>query len=473
VEPSRYSNYYDNVTTLHPLAMALLGVAIILVFVLPRRQALLPIILLTCLVPAAQRIVVFGADFHFLRIITLIAWARLLIQGEQRKLVLNTLDKTVIGWVLAVAVATILRSGSMGAVVNQAGRVFDCLGIFFLGRQTIRSWKDLDSLVVSFIIASIPIAAFSIYEVRTETNPFYIFGQAHYEAITRDGRVRARGAFSHQILAGCYWVAVLPLIAARFWRSGGKIFTAVGVATCLVIIVNSASSTPLLGTGIVVIGACFYPLRKNMRLIRWLIVALLIIIQSMMGKPIWHLIHRAGALGLGSSTAYHRYQIIEAFVNNFKKWALIGVKETASWGRQLEDLTNHFVVQGVNGGLVGFVLFVAVISLAYKFAGQSMHDAGRHRAREICAWALGVAVLGHTGMMLATSYFGQILFPFYITLAAISSVASVRERTPARRRRRRKKKSTMPPGRVSDLLGDAQHPVQSRPARASRSQDSY
>jgi hypothetical protein len=427
VEESRYSNYYDNVTTLHPLALGMLGLAILLVFILPRRRMLLAVIALTCFIPAAQRIVVLGADFHFLRVITLFAWARLLIRGERPRLILNSLDKTVIVWILAAAVVTLLRVGSMGAFVNQSGRVFDCLGIYFLGRVTIRNWKDLDSLVVSFILVSIPVAAFSIYEVWTETNPFHIFGQANYEAVTRDGRVRVRGAFSHQILTGCYWVAILPLIVARFWQRNGKLLTTTGFAACAIIIISCASSTPLLAAGVALIGGCFYPMRRNMRQVRWGIVIGLIVIQAMMAKPIWHLLYRAGAIGLGSSTGYHRYQVVEAFVNNFSKWALLGVSGTASWGRQLEDLTNHFIVQGVSGGLLSFVLFITVFGIAYRYAGMGVRTAKGRRAT-IYAWGLGVAILAHTAMMNSTAYFGQILFPFYVTFGAISSLAPVRVR---------------------------------------------
>ena len=43
-------------------------VACIALFVVPRRQIFLPMILLTVMVPAAQRVVIAGLDFHFLRI---------------------------------------------------------------------------------------------------------------------------------------------------------------------------------------------------------------------------------------------------------------------------------------------------------------------------------------------------------------------------------------------------------------------
>ena len=180
----------------------------------------------------------------------------------------------------------------------------------------------------------------------------------------------------------------------------------------------------------------------------------------MMAKPIWHLLFRAGSVGLGSSTGYHRYKVIEAFVNNFKQWAVMGVNNTASWGRQLEDVTNHFVVQGVTGGLLGFVLFIAVFSFAFQLAGRGVKAAHGRRDRVIYAWGLGVALLGHVAMMTSTAYFGQILFPFYVTLAAVSSLATVKIRKRSSSGSTREAAPTTSGGTTAaEVLGSPVHPI--------------
>lgn len=423
MDDSRFSNYYDNVTTLHPLAGAMLLAASVALFVVPRRHVFLPMILLTTMVPAAQRLVVAGLDFHFLRLMILLGWVRVLARGEIRPLRMTPLDWAMVAWTVARLVAMVLRKGSVGALVNQMGRGFDALGIYFLARMYIRSWKDVDALVTSFIWASLPVMALSTYEVVTHRNPFHIFGQALEQAIVRDGRVRARGAFSHQILAGCYWVGVLPLIVGRLYQRHGRALSAAGVLACGILIVNCASSTPVLGGGIAVVGGGFWILRKHMRWVRWGIVAGLVVVQLAMSKPIWHLLHRVSALGLGASTGYHRYRLIDAFVNNFRKWALVGVNGTGSWGRQLEDVTNHFIVQGVKGGLVTFLLFVAVYALAFRQAGWIIRASERSRPMSVYAWSIGVCLLAHTAMMNATSYFGQILLPWYLTFGVVGSLS--------------------------------------------------
>lgn len=422
---SRFTNYYDNVTTLHPLAGAMLLVAAIATFVLPRRHVFFPVILLTVLVPAAQRLVILGLDFHFLRLMTLAGWIRVLARGEYRPLRMTPLDWAMVAWTIARLVAVVLRRGSPGALVNQLGQGFDALGIYLLARVYVRSWRDVDGLVSCFIWASLPVLFFSIYEVLTHRNPFYIFDPSLEHALVRDGRVRARGAFSHQILAGCYWVGVLPLMAGRFFQKRRRLTSSIGIAASIVLIFNCASSTPLLGSGLALVGAAFWPLRRRMSAVRWSLLGVLVLVQLSMSKPIWHLIHRAGALGLGASTGYHRYRLIQAFVDNFKKWALVGVNGTGSWGRQLEDVTNHFIVQGVKGGLVTFVLFIAVYVLAFRQVGWILRASARSRSLSIWGWALGVSLLAHSAMMFATSYFGQILLPWYLTFGVVGSLSSV------------------------------------------------
>src|SRR5688500_2417406 len=62
------SDYYGE-TTVHPLALAALLVALVLTFTLPRKWALLPGLCLVCFVPSSQRVVLLTLDFTFVRLI--------------------------------------------------------------------------------------------------------------------------------------------------------------------------------------------------------------------------------------------------------------------------------------------------------------------------------------------------------------------------------------------------------------------
>jgi hypothetical protein len=65
-------------TLVHPLGLTALVVLALLQLALPRRQALLPMILMACLMSPRQRIVIATLDFTFLRILVISGWTRLL-----------------------------------------------------------------------------------------------------------------------------------------------------------------------------------------------------------------------------------------------------------------------------------------------------------------------------------------------------------------------------------------------------------
>ena len=68
-------------------------------------------------------------------------------------------------------------------------------------------------------------------------------------------------------------------------------------------------------------------------------VFLAVVIHFIREKPVWHLILRLSVITGG--TGYHRYQLIDAFINNFSEWALAGTDGTAHWGWGLQDTTNQ------------------------------------------------------------------------------------------------------------------------------------
>ncbi|HLU48492.1 MAG TPA: hypothetical protein VK116_10420, partial [Planctomycetota bacterium] len=63
---------YHDTTLLHPLAFVMLMLASGLMLILPRRHAVLPVMVLACLVATAQRISIFGLDFNLIRCIVLV-----------------------------------------------------------------------------------------------------------------------------------------------------------------------------------------------------------------------------------------------------------------------------------------------------------------------------------------------------------------------------------------------------------------
>ena len=69
---------------------------------------------------------------------------------------------------------------------------------------------------------------------------------------------------------------------------------------------------------------------------------------------------------VGGSTGYHRYILVDEFIRRFGEWMLVGTKTTVTWGLGLFDLTNQYVVVGVDGGILSLTLFLVVIFMLFR-----------------------------------------------------------------------------------------------------------
>ena len=73
---------YVGQTLLHPLGLVAALVLGVLMLILPRRTAVLPMIAMACFLAPVQRLVILGLDLNLLRILMLFGWVRLLVRGE-------------------------------------------------------------------------------------------------------------------------------------------------------------------------------------------------------------------------------------------------------------------------------------------------------------------------------------------------------------------------------------------------------
>jgi hypothetical protein len=425
--------YYGQ-TTLHPfgfVAVLVLGSAMLL---LPRRFAVLPMLVMACFIAPAQRLVVLTLDFNLLRIMVLFGFVRLLSRREFQGLVLRSMDCVVILWAMTNTAAYTILFATPEAFVNRLGFSFDAVGMYFLFRCLVRSWEDVDRMILGFILISIPVALFFLVEWSTGRNIFAIFGGVPAITDIREGRLRCQGAFKHPILAGCFWASLLPLMGAWWWRgAGSRWLAAVGVGSCAVIILACSSSTPVMAVIFAAIGWSLYRFRGWMRTLRWSLLGLLVLLHLLMNAPVWHLISRVNVVG--GSTGWHRYNLIDKAITNVHEWWLVGIQSTAHWGYGLQDVTNQFVLEGVRGGLVTLVLFVLLIAVAIKRVGRVREaaEAAPTIYPRMLAWGLGVCLFVHITSFMAVSYFGQIIVVWYLTLGTIGGLPT-HQTLPATRR---------------------------------------
>jgi hypothetical protein len=416
------SDYYGE-TTVHPLALAALLVAALATLVLPRRWALLPLIVLCCFVPAAQRIVLVSLDFTFIRLMVVVGFFRVVLWQEFRGFQLKTLDKLVLAWTaLELALALVNKPAQ---AVFFAGEMFTRLGLYFMFRMLVRSYADIHRLVVGLIAISVPLAIAFTWEHMTARNVFSVFGGVPAITDLRQGRLRCQGAFAHPILAGCFWASVMPLMAAQWFRRGiWRLVSVAGLIASGVIVVMCASSTPIFGVLVGMIGLAMLPLRRQMHWFRWGSIAMLCGLHLVMNAPVWHLLARVSVVG--GSTGWHRYSLIDKFISHWREWLVHGsARGTAHWGQGLFDVTNYYIIQGLRGGLPLLIVFLVLLRLAFRNTGDTWRAAGTDRVKLWTAWALGVCLAVHCANLVAVTYFGQINVVWYAQLAMIGSLVPV------------------------------------------------
>lgn len=411
-----------NVNLIGLIALFVLGLCVLC---FSRRMACIPILVMACFISLGQRFYIVGLNFDFLRIMILFGFLRLFMRNEIQGFHWISLDIVIVVWAACSAAAGILREGSIG-IVNQMGVKFNVLGSYFLFRCLIRDWHDIDIIIRALVVISVILAGAFLIEKSTGRNIFAIFGGVLEYTVIREGRLRCEGAFSHPILAGCFWAGLLPLFAALWWKSSwGRMGAAIGVISSLTIIVCSASSTPVMGVVFGMIGGLVFFMRRFMRSIRWGILLFLIGLHFLMKAPVWYLIARMNIVS--GSTGWHRSNLIDKAIQHIDQWWLMGCSgyTVASWGVFEGDVTNQYILEGVRGGFVTLCLFVITIGIAFRNVGLIWRSHEQDRFRLALSWALGVSLFVHCTNFLGVSYYGQMYVIWYLTLAIISSLSQV------------------------------------------------
>ena len=422
---------------INPWVLMVVLIAGVLVLILPRSKAIVPFLTAGLLIPIDQILVLGPLHFPMLRVLLLFGIIRMI----QAKTTSNSeifsggmtrLDKTVILFVLCTAVSSLLLWRDSGMVIRQAGEIFTVFGMYFLFRFLIRDEVDIDKAVRVLAYIALAVAAVMTYEQITGHNPYALLGGAkasfYGSGMTREDRQRAMAGFGHPLLAGTFGAIVMPLFIGLWLKDKKNLKIALaGFAASTVIVLASASSTPMLAYAGALMALCMWPLRDLMRPIRWGIVLTLVSLHMVMKAPVWQLIDRVSIVG--GSSGYHRYQLVDQCIRHFSDWWLIGVKDTGVWGWDMWDTANQYVGVADNTGLVPFILFVAIIVYGFKYVVAARKAWAGNKNMELYNWALGGAMFANAVGFFGISYWDQTEVVWYaflaILVAAFHTVPSV------------------------------------------------
>lgn len=410
-----------------PIALIFTIVMGLLMIFLPRKYVIFPLIVASVFIPINQRIIIAGLDFFMLRILILFGWIRLLLKREFLNISLNKIDILIIAMYISSTIIYFLQWLTLQSLIYRLGIAFDAIGAYFLFRILIRSYDDIKVIINTLAIIALPLALFMFIERITGRNIFSIFGGVPEFTVIRDGSLRCQGAFFHPIMAGSFGAALFPLFISQwYFNFKGKIFAVIGTISSILIVFFSSSSGPVMALFVAIFGLGFWFVRDYMYYIRWGTVLLLIALHIVMKAPVWALVARAKIFG--SSTGYHRYVLIDQFINRFEEWWLLGTKSTAHWGHygvHLWDITNHYIRVAVDGGLLTLILFLVIIWASFGSIGTARKILKISPATEKMVWMIGVSFFVHLVSFMSVSYFDQTVLIWYMTLAIISVIFSL------------------------------------------------
>ncbi len=411
---------------LHPIVLVWMLIAIALIFLLPRKSVVVPLLLTLILAPFGQQIYVMGAHVFVGRILILCGWIRLCWTRMSSRTMIasggfNPIDKIFLLWAIIRAAATFLEFQETQAAINQCGFLWDSVGGYFLLRFLVRDEEDVVRVIKTFAFIVSVLALTMTIEKVSHQNVFGFMG-GRMISFVRDGAVRAQGPFTGPIPAGTFGATLLCLFV-WLWRSGTSPFIGViAVTGSVVMAVTSASSTPLIALPVGILAISFWPLRKEMRIVRWGIVGLLVSLQLAMKAPVWMLINHIDLVG--GNSGYHRAMIIDQFVRHFGDWWLIGVQSTATWGWDMWDGANQFVAEGESGGLATLVCFVLLVSRSFRRLGTARTLARGDRKKEWLFWLFGGALFSHIVSFFGISFSDQSINGWFALLAMICAATA-------------------------------------------------
>ncbi len=401
-----------------------LVLASILMVTLPRRLAILPLLLAATYMTRGQVLEIGPADFTIPRLLVVVGFLRVIARGEHLPDGLHGVDKLVL--TLAAILIGMSTFHTSDAWVFRMGLVWTEVGCYFLFRIFLQDREDVQSTFMFLCVALLPLAALMVIEKVTGHNPFGGLGGVVEYSLVRDGRVRAAGPFAHPILAGTVGAMAIAMGLA-VWKISRRHAWA-GLFSGAGIIFAATSSGPIMTVVFIGVGLAAWRVRDRMRTVRWGILTGLIALDIVMKDPVYFLMARIDISG--GSQGYYRSQLVRSSFQHLSEWWASGTDYTRHWmasgiyaNDRMVDITNHFLAMGVMGGLLLMAVFIAIIVYSFRDVGRGIKQhAEASIDQQFFIWMLGALLFGFVMTFWSISLFDQSVLYFYLCLAAIQSV---------------------------------------------------
>jgi hypothetical protein len=172
--------------------------------------------------------------------------------------------------------------------------------------------------------------------------------------------------------------------------------------------------------------------RRHLNFIRWGLVATVCVLALVMSAPVWYVMAKLSDFFGGDG--WHRAWLFDQAFSHIHEWWMFGTSYTAHWGEggqviyadpNMMDITNHYIMEGVKGGLVKLGLFTGIIVACFSAVGRVLRTRSSKSRAEFFVWTLGVSLFAHCVSFVSITYFDQIIIVWFWLLAVISRVAEL------------------------------------------------
>lgn len=380
-----------------------------------------------------QQVQILGFNLFAIRFVELAGFIRVMSRQEFSFSRLNGIDRIFLLLYFYTTVVFLLRSRvDYGYQIGIAVDAFLC---YFTFRGLIGGIEDFKWILRAFLFLLVPYVAVVLFESFTSHNLFSILGS---EEITdalwsRNGRPRCVGSFRNPSLLGTLGATLLPLYLGLWFSKAYRKFASLGILLCLLIVWASNSGSPTNTAAIGVVGWLFWKARRQMRLLRRMLLFAIVSLALVMRAPIWYLPAKVSALSGGDG--WHRSYLMDIAFQNIDQWWLAGMPmlDTQDWFPYVigitgaADITNQYLSFGISAGVLAILLFFVLLIRVFKQLGTALalSRSSEHPSKEseYLIWGLGVMLVGHLFNWLGITYFDQSYVIWFMQLAAISTLS--------------------------------------------------
>lgn len=405
-----------------PLLLGILLVLSILLLALPKKYAAIPFFIGICFIPQGPSLELGALSFGTLRCLVSVGFIRVLMHRETMYYTKNPVNRAFFTWMILYLICGLILNGGFGGIVEYFGKSYDAFGVYFLFRCFLSDKECLIRFLKIVSICIVPLAFLMVTEVKTGKNWFYLLGGLAEGVVLRDGKIRSSAVFGSPILAGTAGAISFGFIAALFFQKKERNIAIIGLIGSLLCVYASNSSGPIMTCLMIFAGFMFWGFRYKMNIIRLTILLTLVVLNFTMNAPVWSLIARVDLTG--SSTGYHRSELISSAIAHFSEWWLCGTNYTrhwmatgVTWSPDHTDITNHYLYVGVKAGFFTMVAFILLIAAAFKAIGTGIRRYPDKHPMQLFGWAYGSTLLAISVSFLTVAFFDQTIYLFYILIA--------------------------------------------------------